>query len=380
MRVKLCGEVTNNGWARIYRLFGFDVCCPADVQNALETCPQDEELVFEINSGGGSVYQGFEMYSAIRDWKGKTAAEVQGIAASAASVIMAACDRVTMSPVANVMIHRASTSASGNSAAMRQAKQMLDTIDESILNAYVEKAGGKTTRESFQRMMRNETFMTAQQAVDCGLADEVSGAGGSTAGLINSAVASADGGTHSEALPPIDDLLRIAAAAGVQVDAAALQGLPGLAAEPNGQSTAEPTACFEYNTPGGTSGGNEEDSSMEINTVDDLREAYPALVAQIEQTAANAATTAERQRIQEIEDMALPGSEEMTTKAKFTEPMSAADYAKAAMKRAKAQGESYLDAAKKDANDANAVNTEPASGNGQDEIMAAIKRNSKIKE
>lgn len=382
MRVKLSGEVTSNGWARLYRLFGFEVCCPKDVDDALAQCPPDEELIFEINSGGGSVYQGFEMYSAIRGRNGKTAAEVQGIAASAMSVVIAGCDRVAMSPVAQVMIHRASTSAYGNSAAMRQAKQMLDTIDESILNAYVEKAAGKTTREAFQRMMRNETFMTAQQAIDCGLADEIIEANGWTESLIHSAVASA-GGIIAEAVPPIEDLLRIAEASGVSLE----NILPkppvnGEAADETGQGTAEPTACFEYNTPGGTSGGNEEDSSMEINTVDDLREAYPELVAQIEQTAAASAVREERQRIQEIEDMALPGSEALTTEAKFVKPMSAADYARALVKNAKTQGATYLEAAKNDAAGANAVKQEPVAvnGSGDDEMMAAIKRNSKSKE
>lgn len=372
MRVKLSGEVMSNGWARLYRVYGFEVCCPKDVDDALAQCPPGEELIFEINSGGGSVYQGFEMYSAIRSWPGRAAAEVQGIAASAMSVVIAACSRVSMSPVAQVMIHRSSTIAMGNSAAMRQAKQMLDTIDESILNAYVEKAGGKTSREEFQRMMRNETFMTAQQAVDCGLADEIAEASGAAEKLIRGAVACA-GGEGRETLPPIEDLLRIAEAMGVHTEE--LLPMQRDAAENNGQSSAAAAACFADKTPGGTSGGNEEDSRMEINTVDDLREAYPELVAQIEQEAARNAADGERQRIREIEDMALPGSEALTAEAKYTNPISAADYAKAAMKQAKAQGQSYLEGAKRDASSANSVAQEPAGGlEASDKIMKAIER------
>lgn len=76
----------------------------------------------------------------------------------------------------------------------------------------------------------------------------------------------------------------------------------------------------------------------EIKTVDELRGVYPALVDQIEKAAALRATNAERQRIRDIEEMALPASEQITNEAKYDKPMSASDYAKAAMKNAKEQG------------------------------------------
>ena len=113
---------------------------------------------------------------------------------------------------------------------------------------------------------------------------------------------------------------------------------------------------------------------MEIKTADDLRQAYPALVDQIEQAAADRATNEERERIRDIEEMALPGSEEITTEAKFTKPVSASDYAKAAMKRAKEQGSEYLNNAKADAKNSGAgtvENTPPAGKT--DEFLDAIK-------
>ena len=113
---------------------------------------------------------------------------------------------------------------------------------------------------------------------------------------------------------------------------------------------------------------------MEIKTADDLRQAYPALVDQIEQAAADRATNEERERIRDIEEMALPGSEEITAEAKFTKPMSASDYAKAAMKRAKEQGNEYLNNAKTDAKNSGAgtvENTHPAGKT--DEFLDAIK-------
>lgn len=164
MRVKLKGNVMKNDTAALYRRWGYkDNCCPADVERVAEGCPDGEELIFELNSPGGSVYAGFEMYSAIRQHKGRTVAEVYGIAGSAASVILAACDEVKMSPVANVMIHRASTCAEGNRQVMDGTRQMLDTIDESILNAYEEKVGGKTNREALRAYMEQESFFTASR-------------------------------------------------------------------------------------------------------------------------------------------------------------------------------------------------------------------------
>ncbi len=113
---------------------------------------------------------------------------------------------------------------------------------------------------------------------------------------------------------------------------------------------------------------------MEIKTADDLRQAYPALVDQIEQAAADRATNEERERIRDIEEMALPGSEEITAEAKFTKPVSASDYAKAAMKRAKEQGNEYLNNAKTDAKNSGAgtVENTPTAGK-TDEFLDAIK-------
>lgn len=382
MRVKLCGDVMNNGWARLYRMFGFEVCCPKDVRDAVERCPAGEDLVFEINSPGGSVYMGFEMYSVIRGFSGKTVAEVQGIAASAASVFMAGCDTVLMSPVANVMIHRAQVGAHGNSTVMKQAKQMLDTVDESILNAYVEKAGGKTDRDTFARLMRNETFMTAQQAIDRGLADGLLEAAGETA--IANFTASASGSAAANALPSVDDLLKIAAAAGVKLDAAELPEAEATAAinEVQDSAAAAPAASRSVNTSSDDNAGNhqqEVDSNMEINTVDDLRREYPELVGAIEQAAADAATISERERIRDIRDMALPGSEEITEAAMFTEPVSAAEYAMTAVKHAKGKGAAWLEGAKNDAESSgmNGVENTTAGGEAKDEFLDAIRATNK---
>ena len=104
---------------------------------------------------------------------------------------------------------------------------------------------------------------------------------------------------------------------------------------------------------------------------------YPALVDQIEQAAALRATNAERQRIRDIEEMALPGSEQITNEAKYDKPMSASDYAKAAMNNAKEQGAAWLNTMQQGANASgvNSVGSAPAPTGGEkpDEFMDAIK-------
>lgn len=113
----------------------------------------------------------------------------------------------------------------------------------------------------------------------------------------------------------------------------------------------------------------------EIKTADELRGAYPALVDQIEQAAAQRAEAAERQRIRDIEEMALPGSEKMTNEAKFEKPISAKDYAVAMVKNAKTKGATYLDNAIKDAKNSGAdgVENQAIPTGGNDEFMDAIK-------
>lgn len=111
---------------------------------------------------------------------------------------------------------------------------------------------------------------------------------------------------------------------------------------------------------------------MEIKTVDDLRKAYPALVDQIEQAAAEAAVNGERERIKGIEDVALPGSEELAAKAKFETPMSVSDFAVALVKGAKTKGEAFLDAMRQDGEESGAAGVgNPPAPEGEDPVNKA---------
>lgn len=174
MRVTLNGIVSADEDVSIYEWFGYKAFGPQNIRQAVADNPAGEELVFEINSPGGSVMAGSEMYSVLRSAGNvRTRAEIQSIAASAASYFSLGCDEVWMSPAAQLMIHLPSTSTEGNRGDHLESIQMLDTVRDSILNVYELKSGGKTDRAEFKRMMNACTWLTAQEAVEKGLADGI---------------------------------------------------------------------------------------------------------------------------------------------------------------------------------------------------------------
>lgn len=174
MRVTLNGIVAADEDVWIYEWFGYKAFGPQTVRQALAENPAGEDLVFEINSPGGSVLAGNEMYSVLRSAEGvHTRAEIQSLAASAASYLSLGCDEVWISPVAQMMIHLPATSTDGNRVDHLNSIQMLDTVREGILNAYELKAKNKADRAEFKRLMDASTWMTAQEAVEKGLADGI---------------------------------------------------------------------------------------------------------------------------------------------------------------------------------------------------------------
>ena len=124
-----------------------------------------------INSPGGDVFAAAQIYNMLRDYKGSVTVKIDGIAASAASVIAMAGDKVCVSPVAMMMIHNPATMAMGEAKDMQKAIAMLNEVKESILNAYEFKTG--LTRARLSHMMDDETWFNAKKAVELGFADEI---------------------------------------------------------------------------------------------------------------------------------------------------------------------------------------------------------------
>lgn len=175
MRVMISGQIVSNDDKWLYDYFEIPCSCPAEIREAIDATPEGDTLTVEINSGGGDVFAGFEMYTLLRQAACPTVAEVQSLAASAASTAMIGCDTVLLSPVAQVMIHMPSCETYGNEDDHRESIAVLESILVSILNGYELKCRGKADRQQLEQLVRSSTWMSVQDAVALGLADGVLG-------------------------------------------------------------------------------------------------------------------------------------------------------------------------------------------------------------
>lgn len=132
---------------------------------------EEGDVTIYIHSPGGNVFAAAEIYTMIRDYPGTVTVKIDAIAASAASVVAMAGDRVMMSPVAMLMVHDPATIAMGNSKAMEKAISTLNEVKESIVNAYQVKTG--LSRNKIAKLMSDETWLNAKKAVELGFADEI---------------------------------------------------------------------------------------------------------------------------------------------------------------------------------------------------------------
>lgn len=170
--VTVNGDIICNDMKWIYDWLEYESCCPADVKNVIaELTDENEELKVIINSPGGDVQAGQEIYSILKDIKNPVTINVQSMAASAASMIAMAGDTVKMSPVALLMIHNASTCTSGDYRDMQHTADVLQTVNTAIMQAYIAKTG--KTEDELKDMMDRETWLTANQCLENGFADEI---------------------------------------------------------------------------------------------------------------------------------------------------------------------------------------------------------------
>ena len=129
------------------------------------------DITVWINSPGGDCVAAAQIYNMLADYKGDVTVKIDGIAASAASVIAMAGNTVLMSPVSMMMIHNPATMAFGDHTEMEKAIEMLEGVKDSIINAYVLKTG--LSRAKLSRLMDAETWMDATKAVELGFADDI---------------------------------------------------------------------------------------------------------------------------------------------------------------------------------------------------------------
>ena len=174
---KFWSWIKDDGGGRVLRLEGpideesiwSDGVTPKQFREELYA--EDGDVTIWINSPGGNVFAAAEVYTMIRDYPGTVTVKIDAIAASAASVVAMAGERVMMSPVAMIMVHDPMTIAMGNARAMEKAITTLNEVKESIINAYVAKTG--LSRNKVAKLMLDETWLNAKQAVELGFADEI---------------------------------------------------------------------------------------------------------------------------------------------------------------------------------------------------------------
>lgn len=143
---------------------------PAKVKQDLIKNNQ-KDVIVEINSPGGYTAPAAEIYTELKNYKGNVEVHVVGEADSAASIVAMAGDKVLMSPMAMMMIHRAISSADGNTDDFASSKQALDELDQNIVNAYAVKTG--KDKQDIYNLMSKTTWMNAKTAVQEGFADGI---------------------------------------------------------------------------------------------------------------------------------------------------------------------------------------------------------------
>ena len=170
LTINIKGDIISNDDKWIYDWFEMDATCPRDVTEILNATALDEEIEVLVNSGGGSVMAGQEIYSVLKQKKNVTI-KIQSMAGSAAGVI-AMAGKSEISPVAMIMIHNVSMSgASGDYHDMQKNAEILKQMNSAMAAAYTEKSGRPL--DEILKLMDRETWLTANQCLEYGFVDEI---------------------------------------------------------------------------------------------------------------------------------------------------------------------------------------------------------------
>ncbi len=302
-----------------------------------------------LNSCGGDLYTGIAIHNALKGLSGEVNMIVEGIAASAASVIMCAGDTVTVFPGSLVMIHGVSvlTWDAMNIQDMKQMIKSMDASERAVAEIYNAKTGIET--DTLRSMMSRETWMTGREALEKGFADELK----------------EDGDDPEMSLSNDRKILFVN---GISHQVEGFRNMPGNIPVRN---SAKPAIMPNANIrPASKAGKKEGKGHM---TLEELREQEPELVESIEQEARNAGTqtvadavTAERQRIADIDSIAASVPDpQMVNDAKYGEnPCTAQELCFRVMQRSAQSGQAFLKAYQEDGNasGAGAVSAAPNSG------------------
>lgn len=169
-KINIRGVLIPNDYKWYYDWFGEDSTCPNDIQKVIDNVQNGDEIEVFINSPGGVIDVGSEIYTLLRSLKNNVRIYITGEACSAASIV-AMASYCEMSPTALMMVHCVSSGANGNHNDMEHMAKVLRTADRALCTAYCSKTG--MSEEEVLQMMENETWLTAEQARENGLIDRV---------------------------------------------------------------------------------------------------------------------------------------------------------------------------------------------------------------
>ncbi len=278
------------------------------------------EITVRINSTGGSVYDGLAIRSLLKNHKAYVTVIVDGLAASIASIIAMAADKLIMAKGSMMMIHNPLSGGWGEAKDLREIADFLDKIRDSLVSVYAARTG-KTSEELIE-LLDAETWMSAEEAVEMGFADEVEDEIQVTAGIAGT----------------------IAVVNGVSMDISKYTNIPDLQAF---KVPKIPTSNNRItNNPG------QEENRMDLETI---KNDYPELYNQIKNEGKDEGIQSERDRIKAIDDLSMVGYEDIINKAKYESGITAEFVALEIVKADKQRSENYLNNVLQDAQPLNQI-------------------------
>ncbi|MCN7823459.1 Clp protease ClpP [Escherichia coli] len=332
------GEDDSPAELLIYGYIGeFDEVSSSDIVNKLKDISSNTISV-KINSYGGSVFTAQAILSSLKRHKANITVYIDGIAASAATIIAMAGDKIIIPSNAMMMIHNPWTFAAGDADELRDIAEMMDKIRNSILSAYKEKTG--LSEDKLIELMDQETWLNAEEAVELGFADEVEKPMRLSASI-------------KEGMLSLN---------GITFEASRFSKLPdSLAKLPQNKN--------ELSTE------SNEQNEDDIVTLDELKNKYPELYNQVFNAGKDEGVKSERERIETIENSVIPGHDDLVKNAKFKTGVSAADLALEIMNAELARNKNFLNQRQEDAsevNDSVDVNQPENNGNKQAEAVKNV--------
>lgn len=308
-----------------------------------------KNLTVRLNSGGGDVFAANAIYTKLKSHEATVNVVVEGIAASAATIIMAAADTVKAPSNALIMIHNPLAGLMGyyNKEDLEKKTAVLETVKDSILNAYVSKTA--RDREELSKMMDAETWMTAEEAKAEGFVDEILFEENVDASMtsdnrfivVNSIAHDLSGFQSRPTLGTAQALIS-----------------PPVATVPTPPPAAEPQIENK---------SKERENAVEIKNLDDLKKQYPEFCNEL----AKAAATAERERIKAIDDISATVADDLVNKAKYEEPITAQDLAFQALKADASKGRKFNTEREEELNTGNDVTANAGGADADKAINAA---------